>query len=364
LVAAYARESDKSRYLVESLPVPQPTTIHRLKTLMLKLPAQLGLWAARIGFWRDPDHRWALKVLLRYRPRLVIANDWPALVVAAAFKEKTGALIHYDSHEFATVQFDESPWWRLVYKPMVAHLEGATIGAADTISTIGPGLAQALASHYRLEVRPSVVRNIPNRIELSAKTHTPWPLRLLYHGHVLPNRGLEALIDSVSMWQHSHRLTIRGRAHAAYLGALKRRASATGRPDLIVFEDAVPPEQVMPLAAATADVGVFFSPLGTYQRRFTLPNKLFEYIGAGLATAVSPGPDLKAIVEDNKLGVISRDTSARSLAEAINGLTPANVSDFKAAARAAADVFCWEREQQALKAVLAPLLLRMRSGAD
>ncbi|MBN8942086.1 MAG: glycosyltransferase [Rhizobiales bacterium] len=358
LVIAYGGAADTIPFALARWPVPQPSTWHRLKTAARQVPSHLGLWAARAGFWVEPRHRWAFGQLMRARPRLVVANDWPALVVAAAFKARTGALVYYDTHEFATLEFDESRWWRFVYKPMVKQLERADIAAADSVSTVGPRLAEALQAQYRLATVPTVVRSIPDSIELPGTVETPWPLRILYHGQVLPDRGLETLIDSIPHWREPHRLTIRGDGQEGYLASLKRRAAAIDRANLVGFEPAVKPDEVMPVAARSADLGVFFQPLDTIQRHFTLPNKIFEYIGAGLAAAVSPGVDLKGVVEGYDVGVVSRDASTMAIADAINGLTRQSVSAFKAKARLAAATLCWEEERAVLRGVLSPLLAR------
>jgi glycosyltransferase involved in cell wall biosynthesis len=223
-------------------------------------------------------------------------------------------------------------------------------------------LADALQAHYGLAARPLVIRNIPNRITLPASTPPHWPLRLLYHGQVLPDRGLEALLDSVAHWKTPHRLTIRGDGDAGYLDDLKRRAGGvpSGR---IVFEAAVPPDEVMPLAAAGADLGVHFTPLETKQRHFSLPNKLFEYIGSGLAVAVSPGADLRQIVEGYGLGVVSRDAGPAAIAEAINGLDTARVAHYREQARLAAAELCWEHEQRILRESLEKLLENVREAS-
>ncbi len=359
LVIAYREPEDALPYASCLWPVPRPTLLHRLSTVARQLPAHLGLWAAKAGFWIEPRHRWALEALKRHAPRLVIANDWPALVVAAAYKQASGCLIHYDTHEFATLEFDERAFWRLVYKPMVTALERHAIPMADSISTVGPKLAEALQEHYALAHPPAVVRNIPDRIALDANAQTGWPLRILYHGQVLPDRGLEALIDSIPLWAEPHRLTIRGDGNAGYIAGLKAKIEATGRAELVTFEQAVPPDEVMPLAAHSADLGVHFTPLNTDQRHFSLPNKLFEYIGAGLAVAVSPGVDLKRVVEGHGVGVVSRDASAKAAADAINRLTQASVSAFKAASRQAAQTLCWESEREVLRDALEPLMRGM-----
>ena len=364
LVIAYAAPSEAIAFTLRRWPVPQPTFWHRLNTVARQLPAHFGPWAAKLGFWAEPRHRWALQQLRAAMPRLVVANDWPALVVASAYKAETGAMLHYDTHEFATLEFDEQAWWRLVYKPFVKHLERACIPCANTISTVGPRLADALQAQYGLAVQPAVVRNIPDAIALPEHAPTQWPLRILYHGQVLPDRGLEALIDSMPMWHEPHRLTIRGDGDARYLTRLKARLEATGKARLVTFEKAVAPDDVMPLAALNADVGVHFTPLETIQRHFSLPNKLFEYIGSGLAVAVSPGLDLKHVVEGHGLGVVSADAGPKAAAAAINGLTQESVVAFRAKAREAARVLCWEEEQAVLRAALEPLLARLSAATS
>lgn len=355
LVIGYGAASDDIGHEFRRWPVPQPTVSHRVSTVLRQVPAYLGLWATELGFWAEPRHRWALRELRKSSARLVIANDWPALIVAQRWKAESGGAVHYDTHEFATLEFDENLSWRLIYKRFVTRLEASAIGSADVVSTVGPRLADALQAHYNLAARPLVIRNIPNRIELPVSTPPHWPLRLLYHGQVLPDRGLEALLDSIPLWKVPHTLTIRGDGDGSYLTELKRRASAVpaGR---ITFEAAVPPDDVMPIAAASADLGVHFTPLETKQRHFSLPNKLFEYIGSGLAVAVSPGADLRQIVQGYRLGIVSRDASAAAIAEAIDGLDPLQVAEYRTQARLAAAELCWEHEQHILRESLEDLL--------
>ena len=363
LVIGYGSRGDDIGHGFKAWPAPQPTTANRLRTAARQLPAHLCSSAAHYGFWAEPRHRWALNALCESKVKLVIANDWPALVVAARWKERTGGVIHYDSHEFAALEFDERASWRLIYKPFVRRLERAAIKSADMISTVGPRLAEELRDFYDLPTTPLVIRNIPNRIPLPDNAETAWPLRLLYHGQVLPDRGLEALIDSIPLWTHPHSLMIRGDGNAAYTSQLRQRVARVAAGREIVFEPAVSPEEVMPIAARSADIGVHFTPLETKQRHFSLPNKLFEYIGSGLAVAVSPGADLRRIVERYALGVVSADPGPVAIAAAINGLTRDAVIDYRTRARKAALELNWETESDILRASLAPVLRALRARA-
>jgi glycogen synthase len=339
-----------------SLPSPQTTLIQRVGRIARQLPAHVGPVAAKLGFWIEPGKRDALRLLRAARPQLIIANDWPALVVAAAAKSSTGARIHYDSHEFATTEFDHRRWWRLVYKPFVRHLERDGIAAADSVSTVGMGLAAALGELYGLAAPPLVIRNVPDGAAPPEPSATPWPLRLIYHGIVMPHRGLEELIDSAALWATPHSLLIRGQGADSYVDQLKARAASSAAGDRICFLAPTPPGDVISSAARDADVGVFFPPLETIQQRYMLPNKLFEYIGAGLAIAVSPAPDMVDIVERHDVGLISRGWTVADIVEAIDRLTPANVRRWKAASALAAGELRWPRECAPFKARIAQLL--------
>lgn len=228
-VIGYARAGDAIPYPFLQWPVPRPTTLHRLSTVARQLPAWAGLRAARLGFWAEARHRWALARLRDCAPKLVLANDWPALVVAARYKREVPATrLLYDTHEFSTLEFDERRWWRVVYKPFAVAHEGADIGLADAVITVGPLLAEALGAHYRMARTPGVVRNIPDRIALPEAEPPHWPLRVLYHGQVLPDRGIEALIDAMPAWEVAHHVTIRGDGPEGYVAGLRHGRAGAG----------------------------------------------------------------------------------------------------------------------------------------
>lgn len=361
LAIGYGEVGDAIPYALEKQPPPRPTIWHRAKTIVQKAPAWLGPRAAMLGFWAEPHHRWALRRLRQASPRAVVANDWPALVVAAAYKAESGARVLYDSHEFATQQLEEQLRWRLLHKPAVVHLERAAIASADAVITVGPSLAAELRDLYGLRQVPTVVRNMPERSN-PPEAEAAWPLRILYHGHLLPHRGLEALIASTRLWRQAHRLILRGNGPPAFVRTL--HGLAADAKTEIRFEPAVPPDEVVPVAAKTADVGAFFTTLGTVQRRYTLPNKLFEYIAAGLAVAISPAQDMQSLVEAHDVGTVSDGEGPHAIAAAINGLTHDAVQRWRANARKAARILCWEEERNVLRGVLEPLLAAVEADRE
>jgi glycosyltransferase involved in cell wall biosynthesis len=95
--------------------------------------------------------------------------------------------------------------------------------------------------------------------------------------------------------------------------------TALGERQRVFMVDPVPMADLVP-AAAEADVGVVpytaYSP-GYY---YASPNKLFEYMMAGLAIAVSNLPVLEKIVRDHDLGVVFDPADPRHIAAQLNAL--------------------------------------------
>jgi hypothetical protein len=103
------------------------------------------------------------------------------------------------------------------------------------------------------------------------------------------------------------------------------------------------------------------------QREFTLPNKFFEYIMAGLALCVSNLPEMAKIMRQYDLGPLVPDCEPRLIASAINALTREWIDACKQRSLAAARELCWERENavfiQALQDSV-PAFAQSTAGAE
>lgn len=216
------------------------------------------------------------------------------------------------------------------------------------VSCVSDGIADRLVDAYRLPERPLVIRNLPKYSE------TPWrarssraPIRMLYHGVVAPGRGLEAAIASAAHWRTGIELSIRGPAEPGYLATLRDLVLASGVSDRIAFLPPVPMTELV-AAARAFDVGFFALAGDTEQNRYVLPNKLFEYVMAGLALCVSDLPEMARVLRAFDLGVLIADLEPRSIAAAVNGLDDESLERYRRNALTAARELCWEREAEGL----------------
>lgn len=335
---------------VTILPGPGSDTRVRLGMVLRQAPASLLPISADLLYWGSATKLAARRDLLRFTPDLVIANDWRALPIADAARRGCNARIIYDSHEFASEEFADSWRWRLLARRHVVRIEERYIRKADAVVTVSDGIADALAARYGL-ARPTVISNTPAWQETAFRP-TGDPITVLYHGAIVPRRGLEILIESVAHWPEAYRLLIRGPAQGGYDQHL--RALAGGLGARIAFEPAVPPDQVVP-AAAQADIGIFLLSNSTTHARFAMPNKIFEYIQAGLMVISSDLPEIRRVVETAGCGLLLDEDTPRTIAARLAGLDRARIDACKRAALLRARDLNFEAEGGKLLTLVAKL---------
>lgn len=345
LLIGYGPEPVGVPYAVRLLPnLPSPFMI-RAGILLRQAPANLIPATAHAFYWLHEGRRHARAILREFRPEAVHANDWNTLPLALAAKRRYGARVVYDSHEMAIAEYEHSLKWRLAALSHVKAIEGRGIRAADAVIAVSPGIVQALAEAYPGLPEPALVRNVPDARPAPFRP-TGETIEVLFHGLLRDNRGLEAIIDSMPLWRPEFRLTLRGSWAPGYGDRLQAQADARGVGERIRFEPAVSPHQVV-AAAAQADLGLCLLPDSSRHNRFALPNKLFEYLMAGLAVVTSPVPDMAEIVRRYECGLLA-PVAPEAIAKAVNALDRTTIDRMKRGAQAAAAELNWAKERETL----------------
>jgi glycosyltransferase involved in cell wall biosynthesis len=329
-----------------------------------------GLAAVRVApglakriYLRAPRTR-ALHAIARQWPADVyVANDWPALPLAVRLAEAHGSAVIYDSHELATDEMAHLQFWRLLHRPYIAAIERQFIGRAARVVTVSPGIAEILHDAYALDAPPLVVRNMPPYRAPPERSDDPGRVTVLYHGLIVPNRGLEQTVESVAGWRPEFRLLLRGPGSAGYIDSLRKSAERLGVADRVTIE---PPVALTELVerAAEADIGIMALPPTSRQNVHALPNKIFEYAMAGLALCVTDLPDMSRPVREFGLGRTIPAVTPQAIAQAINGFDRATLGTCQARAREAARTLNWETESRALVDCIVTLASRQAGAGD
>lgn len=251
------------------------------------------------------------RLLWQLEPDILHVHDIHLLGAGAQAKRvcaKHGrpAALVYDAHEFVSGLSGRDRIVEAAY----AAMEGALIGRADAVITVSEPIADALKARYDLPRRPTVVLNTPTSEPprpasgdvRSAAGVGPDALLLVYAGGVGRQRNVSVVLRALSLLPSAHLAVIcvpDTQHHAArMLASAAVEEGVEGRVHLL---EPVPPEEIVDFLA-TADIGVHPMLAGIPNHEMALPNKLFDYIFAGLPVAVSATSEMRRFVQEEKVG--------------------------------------------------------------
>jgi len=304
-------------------------------------------------YWLRPREAWtllgiawfnclAVTKMWRFSAALVHANDLDTLIAGVLLSRLKKMPLLYDAHELFTAQFTGAS---RQFRSILFGLEHWLIRYADSVVTVSRSIAETLAAWHGVSV-PRVVMNCPSARPLvgagvAGAIPRQRPLaRVVYQGMYLPERGLEELILSVPQFD-SAELYLRGYGDLEpALRALVEREGLQGRVHFLPPAD----PRYMVESLAGFDIGVVPYRPTHLCHQYCLPNKVFEYLQAGLALAVSALPELERLVKETETGELFDPERPDDIARAINALTkdPRRLGEAQSKARLAAMRYTWE----------------------
>jgi hypothetical protein len=149
--------------------------------------------------------------------------------------------------------------------------------------------SECIAERYAAEfgVRPAVVHNVfPLPLQPPELESLEGPLRLYWFSQTIgPARGVEDMVAAVAAARIPAEITLRGRAAGDFVDHIRRSAASVPQLTLRV-EPPADPDRMIELCAAQ-DVGFASEHEPVENRQLCLTNKVFTYLSAGVAVAMS-----------------------------------------------------------------------------
>jgi glycosyltransferase involved in cell wall biosynthesis len=209
---------------------------------------------------------------------------------------------------------------------LLVRQEVETIRDMDAVFTVSDPIARELESRYRLDRRPDVVLNVPVQVSPEpgptvrdlAGVGPDVPL-LVYSGGISRSRGLETLVDAMGMLPDVHLVIVPVPHPHPSVPALLERAEAVGAGSRISIAAPVPPHDIAGYLSG-ADLAVHPMPGGSPNHDQAMPNKLFEYLHAGLPLVVSDARLMAEFVRSHAVGATFVSGDAHSLAAAVTAV--------------------------------------------
>ena len=332
------------RLLPESHPVQRDYPTHRMKLLFRKGMLFYFEYNLRLFFY-----------LLGAKIDVFVANDLdtlPANYLASRLKRKP---LVYDSHEY----FTEVP--ELIGRPFKKHiwqsLERMLVPKVSAAYTVCNSIAEVYHEQYKVDFK--VVRNLPvcHDLEFQSKEIVKpggAPKIILYQGALNLGRGIEATIRAMQYIENAE-LWLAGDGDLT--AQLKQLVAELQLESKVKFLGRMPLSQLSHITRQ-ADLGISLEEDLGLNYRFALPNKLFDYIQAGVPVLVSDLPEMRRIVEHYQIGAIASTHQRKELAQIIKNtlLDTEKINFWKQNLPQAANELCWENEESILREIYTPFL--------
>jgi len=281
-----------------------------------------------------------LLFLLFHNTHIICAVDADTLVPAKLAARLKGLKIVFDAHEW----FSEVP--EVIHRKRVQSMwkwvERSFIPNVDAAYTVSASLAKKFTEAHNVPF--SLVRNMPlTQTIATASQDIP---NAIYAGAVNEGRGIELMAEIAEHCPIP--ILICGN------GDLFQKFSTKQIPN-ISFLGFLPPNELT-VKIQQASIGILILDATSPSYYFSLANKFFDYVQAGIPVIFPPLPEYLALNAEIEVGIHCQYNAA-DLLEAIKTLTYDTelYNRLKSNTMQAAKIWNWEQEQQTLLAIYSKL---------
>ena len=288
----------------------------------------------------------------------------PACYIAARLRRKP---LIFDAHELPLVEPTVTRWRRL--HALATRALKWMLPRCTAVITVSPPIAQELQSRYGGPA-PVLIRNVPDYQTPVAsdrlRSHlglSPQTRIALYQGNLQSDRGLDRLVHAAKFLDPGVVIVLMG-----------RNVMGEDLQTLIVQEDVADRVTILPPVpyeellewTTSADIGlILYARSHSLNVQMCLPNKLFEYLMAGLPVLASSLDAVADILKTYEVGVVVSSLEPEEIGRAISGL----LADRTALARIRANAFAaaqsdlrWDVESQRLLSLYRDVLGNLDEG--
>ena len=282
--------------------------------------------------------------LLREKFDAVCAIDLDTILPAFYVSRWKGKKMVYDAHEY----FTEVP--EVVNRPRVKRIwewvGQKTIPTCTYCYTVGNALAKVLEKKYGILFE--VIRNVPETSEEVASESQFEKERpvILYQGALNVGRGLEEMLEAMTTLKNVE-LWLAGEGDLSE--ELRKKTIDLQISNQVKFLGYLLPEQLRKLTPR-ATIGINFLENTSLNYYYSLANKTFDYVQAGVPALHMDFPEYKDLMATYEVGLLLPDLEKNTIFAAVNRLL--QDEDFYQKLQqncvVASQVWTWENEEKKL----------------
>lgn len=288
---------------------------------------------------------------------LLVADDLDTLLPNYIASKIRKVPLIYDSHEYFTEvpEIQDRPFvkwvWKTIERSIFPHLRN--------VMTVSDPIAEKYSEEYG--IRPITVRNCA-KTSKGIKSYTREELGI-DHSHLLAilqgtginaDRGGKELIEAIGITDGVTLLII---GSGDLLPLLKSKVNDLNLQSRVRFIPALPWNEMMRYTKS-ADAGLSPDKGSNLNYRFSLPNKIFDYISAGIPVIAGDLQEVKKIIEGNNCGIIIPEITPHEISKALIKLRDDRLflNRLKQNAVTASEKLTWEKEAEKVAAIYRSVL--------
>ncbi len=296
--------------------------------------------------------------LLSKPAKILLANDLDTLPPNFFISKIKKNILVYDTHEYFTETAEL--YNRKFVKSIWQKIENFFFPKVKYIYTVNKSIAELYNKKYNKNIH--VVRNVPllkkyaNAAEKQLKLPTDKKILLTQGSGLNKNRGLEELVEALSLLPEEFILVIAG--NGLIIEQLKSMAVKNNVNDRVIFTGILQPQELQQLTPLAFCGFSLDKPLNLNQQA-SLPNKLFDYIAAGIPVITTNIKEVAAIVEQFNIGIVINECNPVTIATVVKTMAKnePQYAEYKKNTTKAYEQLNWNIEKKIVENIFTNLAL-------
>lgn len=277
--------------------------------------------------------------LLFHRADIICSIDLDTILPGYYVSKLKGIHFVYDAHEY----FTEVP--EVLNRPKVKafweRLERHLLPKVKNAYTVNSSIAKLFEEKYHTKFE--VIYNAPAYQVQDAENHFQDRI-LLYQGALNASRGLTQMIHA--MQEIDALFWIVGEGDLSL--ALRKLVKSLNLDHKVIFKGMVPPAE-LPAITKQATIGINVSENAGLSYYYSLNNKCFDYMHAGLPSITNDFPEYRAINEKFGISLLTQCEEKLLINDLNKILSDKELYDnLKQNCLIASEYYCWQREERKL----------------
>lgn len=321
--------------------------LHRnYHTVRFRLPSEKGI------IFYASYQIWLFFYLLVTRCDGLWSNDLDTLLPNWLVSKIKRIPLAYDSHEYfcGSPEVLNRPFRFKVWKT----LENILLPGIKYMLTVNASIAELYSNEYGIEVQ--YVRNItplppdvPKFDKISIGFDEEDFIVIVQGRGLNVDRGIEELIEALSLLPDHVKVLIIGSGNA--LTGILEKVDALGLKSRVKYFPPMPYNQMLGYTKIS-EAGASLDKTDAPNYKYSLPNKVFDFIHCKIPVISSQAIEVKKIVEYYRIGEIIKSHSPEDIAEAIRTVMRKGKSSYAKGLDAAAQQLTWEKESIKLRSYI------------